>query len=164
MKRWLQAFAVMLSTLPGAAMAQQGAYGQAQVDPAPVRACYQAARPADRGVPACAGDAARACQARPGGDTTLGISECLMAETAVWDDLMRGALAQQAQTLGQNDPALPPQLTAAQNDWAAYRDADCGLRYAIWLTGSIRTIIAADCHLAKTAQRAVELRYLGGAE
>lgn len=164
MKRRLRAFAVMLVGLPGAAAAQQGSHGQAQVDPATVQACYQAARPTDRGAPACAGEAARACQDRPGGDTTLGISECLLAETFVWGDLMRTALAQQAQTLGRADAGLPKQLAVAQNAWAAFRDADCGLRYGIWLDGSIRTIIAADCHLTKTAQRAVEVRYLGGGE
>jgi uncharacterized protein YecT (DUF1311 family) len=154
----------MLLGLPGMAAAQQGSYGQAQVDPAQVQACFDAARPTDEGVPACASEAARACQARPGGHTTLGISECLLAETAVWGELMRAALARQAQTLGRTDPNLKSQLTAAQTAWAAYRDAECGLRYAIWIEGSIRTIIAADCHLNKTAQRAVELRLLGGGE
>lgn len=154
---------IALVAIPGLAWAQRAADLSAQVDPAQVQACLDAARPVDRS-PDCAGDAARACQARPGGETTLGVTECLMAETAVWDDLMRAALSDQAETLARQDASLPPQLEAAQAAWAAYRDAQCGLVYAIWMEGSIRTILAADCHLAKTAQRAVELRHLGGME
>lgn len=153
-----------LSSLPGAVLAQNGA----QVAPATVRACFDAARPADRGAPACAGEAARACQALPGGQTTLGITECLMAEAAVWGDLMRAALTRQAAALATAGPDQAPdlarQLDAAQTAWAAYRDAQCGLVYAIWLDGSIRTIMAGACHLRMLAARAVELRFLGEME
>lgn len=160
MRAVARAGAVALAVMSGPVVAQQGV----QLDPEAVRACAQTARAVDRGAPACAGEAARACQARPGGGTTLGTTECLMAETAVWGDLMQAALADQAQRLGQQDPALVPQLNAAQKAWIAYRDAECGLRYGIWIEGSIRTIIAADCHLIKTAQRAIEVRFLGSME
>ena len=157
MRQWAWVCAVALAVMTGPAVAQD-----LHVAPATVRACLDATRPVDRGPPACAGDAARECQASPGGDTTLGITECLMAETAFWNTLMQAALARQQGTLG--TPALIAQLTAAQTAWGAYRDAQCGLIYGIWIDGSIRTIMAADCQLVMTAQRAVDLRHLGGME
>lgn len=157
MSQWAWACAVALGITSGPVGAQE-----TNVAPATVRACLDATRPVDRGPPACAGQAARECQERPGGDTTLGITECLMAETAVWDTLMQAALARQQGTLG--TPALVAQLTAAQTAWATYRDTQCGLIYGIWIDGSIRTIMAADCQLVMTAQRAVELHHLGGME
>ncbi|WP_297774769.1 lysozyme inhibitor LprI family protein [uncultured Roseovarius sp.] len=107
------------------------------------------------------GDAAARCQERPGGDTTLGISECLMAETGVWAALMQEAYDQKLDTLRETDQSLPEALRQSQEAWAAYRDAACGLQYQIWLQGSIRVIIAGNCHLRKTAARAHELSGLG---
>ncbi len=134
------------------------------MDAAQVRACLEAA-PRGEGAPGCAGDAARACQALPGGQTTLGITECLMAETRAWEALMAEALERQAGALGrEGDGALAGQLHETQRHWAAYKDAECGLRYAIWIAGSIRMIIAGDCHLQKTAARALELHHLGSME
>ena len=133
----------------------------ARVDTADVRACLVGA-PADAGPPACAGEAARACRMRPGGDTTLGIADCLMAETQVWTGLMRAELRRREEELGRERPELVTDLEAAQRAWVAYRDAECGLRYAIWIKGSIRTIVAGLCHLRKTAARALELRHQGG--
>lgn len=160
MRHWALPLAVALAALPGTTGAQEPLIG-----PAPVRACLEAARPHDRGAPACAGAAARACQQRPGGDTTLGITDCLMAETAIWDDLMQAELARQTAILrAAGGDGLVAQLTASQHAWAAYRDAQCGLVYGIWRDGSIRTIMAGECQLSITARRAVELRHLGGME
>ncbi|NCQ24213.1 MAG: hypothetical protein COW54_01915 [Rhodobacteraceae bacterium CG17_big_fil_post_rev_8_21_14_2_50_63_15] len=143
---------------PGAAAAQDLA-----VDVAVVRACHDAARAGDLSPP-CVGAAADACQALPGGDTTLGISECLLAETYVWADLMQAEYERQAAALSAAPGDLGMQLAAAQAAWGAYREAECGLRYGYWIEGSIRTIMAADCHLEKTAARARELRDLGAME
>lgn len=137
---------------------------EAEVDGAAVRACFEATG-AGEGAPGCAGGAADACQARPGGETTIGISECLMAETQVWEALMAEALDRQAGVLGaEGDGMLAGQLHETQRHWKAYRDAECGLRYGIWIGGTIRSIVAADCQLQKTAARAVELEHLGGME
>ena len=153
----LSTFLVFLF-LAAAATAQQ-----AEVDAELVRDCFAEAR-ADGGVPSCAGDAADACRVRPGGGTTLGISQCLMAETQVWVGLMNAAIARQAEAFGRDRPELVAELHAVQDAWVAYRDAECGLRYAIWVGGSIRTIVAGSCHLRKTAARALELRDLGSME
>lgn len=133
------------------------------MDAALVRACHSGVALAEPYVP-CVGDAARACQALPGGDTTLGITECLMAETRVWEEVMLAEYERQAGELAALPGELSAQLAATQTAWRSYRDAECGLRYALWIDGSIRTIVAADCHLRKTAARAQELRDLGAME
>lgn len=133
------------------------------MDAALVRACHAGAGLGETRPP-CIGTAATACQALPGGDTTLGIAECLMAETAAWAELMQAAYDRQAEALGGRDRALVAQLANAQEAWGAYRDAECGLRYGYWIEGSIRTIMAAACHLEKTAARTKELRDLGAME
>lgn len=87
-----------------------------------------------------------------------------MAETSVWAEIMQSAYDDQVVAFGADEGNLKAQLAAAQDAWSAYRDAECGLRYAYWIEGSIRTIIAASCHLEKTAARTHELRSLGAME
>ena len=131
------------------------------VDRETVEACFETGRAEAGGLPSCVGDAAARCQERPGGGTTLGISNCLMAETGVWAALMQEAYDQKLDTLRETDESLPEALRQSQEAWATYRDAACGLQYSIWLEGSIRVIIAGNCHLRKTAGRALELSGLG---
>jgi uncharacterized protein YecT (DUF1311 family) len=146
---------LVLTFLAGSSVAQE-----LLVDEAIVKACQTEAELGEI-QPSCVGAAATACQALPGGETTLGITECLMAETAVWADLMQESYARQAEALGKEERNLEAQMAVAQKAWSAYREAECGLRYSYWIEGSIRTIIAAACHLEKTAARAQELRSLG---
>ncbi|WP_295536386.1 lysozyme inhibitor LprI family protein [uncultured Thioclava sp.] len=132
------------------------------VDPNTVHACFDGAKDTH---PACIGDAANACQAQPGGATTLGISACLQGEAQVWDDILNAQYkGARAQLLEQGGTPLADQLLDAQRTWIAFRDADCGLVYSIWADGSIRTVIASSCYLNKTAQRALELHNLGNME
>jgi len=126
------------------------------IDRDTVEACFEAGTPSF-----CVGDAAADCQGRPGGDTTLGISECLMAETGVWAALMQEAYDRKVQSLGEIESSLPEALRTSQDAWVAYREAECGLQYRIWSQGSIRVIIAGTCDLQKTAARALELSELG---
>jgi len=134
------------------------------IDRGMVEACFGTGRAAFETRPDCIGDAAARCQARPGGETTLGIAECLTAETGVWAGLMSAALERKTQDFEQQAAGLPQALAKAQAAWAAYRDAECGLRYQVWIEGSIRTIIAGQCHLQKTAARALEVDMLGEME
>lgn len=119
--------------------------------------------------PLCLGQASNQCQEQPGGSTTIGISECIQAETAMWDVILNEEykwtqMANEAadeqglsQVLDRSDA-----LRDAQRAWIAFRDADCTARYAMWQDGTIRTIVGANCHLTMTAQRAIELRDMRG--
>ncbi|MGC8202905.1 lysozyme inhibitor LprI family protein [Aliiroseovarius sp. PTFE2010] len=133
------------------------------VDQPFISACYANA-PAGQTAPPCLRQAADACQTAPGNGTTHGIAGCLQAETSVWDALLNAAYQAKMSTLALQEPHLPDQLRAAQRAWIAFRDAECDLNYELWGGGSMRSIAAADCLLAETAERALELRDLGKME
>ena len=52
-------------------------------------------------------------------------------------------------------------LLAAQRAWIVLRDADCGLEYAMWGSGSMRQIAGAGCRMQRTAERTIYLKFLG---
>lgn len=153
----MQKYVLVLSILLPAPLAAQ----EATVDEAAVEACFAQAGRGDVN-PGCLGNAAEVCQkSHTQGETTLGISECLMAEAAAWDDLLnreykltRDAFADQ--------PGLPDRLLEAQRAWIAFRDAECTLAYDSYGGGSMRVIAAADCRLRHTARRTLELRDMRG--
>lgn len=154
---------VVLLCLP-----QVGTAQELRIDRQVVRACFEAT-----GIgafyPDCLGQASGACQNLPGGSTTIGIAECIQAETAEWDAILNEeykatqALNAEADAAGYS-PVMDrtDALLAAQRAWIAFRDADCGARYAMWQDGTIRTIVGANCHMTMTAQRAIELRDMRG--
>ncbi len=128
-----------------------------------VQACYAQTAIGDI-YPACLGDAANACQAQPGGSTTLGIVTCITAETTDWDSILNEAYTDLRQQFGaRSDGAtLTDSLRDAQRAWIAFRDADCGLQYDRWGGGSMRNIAASNCRMIMTASRALALRDMAG--
>ncbi|MTH79534.1 lysozyme inhibitor LprI family protein [Paracoccus aestuariivivens] len=148
----LKLFAALAIAVPVTAIAQEF-----KVDPKLVNACFNEV-PRDLIDAPCIGNAAEACSATTEqGETTLGISQCKMAETKAWDDLLNG----EYKTLRKNyadQPELQKGLQAAQRAWIAFRDADCKFAYDVWGDGSIRQIVGADCQLRHTAHRAAELK------
>lgn len=154
--------ALVLTMLAAGATGTAGAMAQElSVDRATVEACFQSGREDATALPGCVGEAAAQCQTRPGGATTLGIGECLAAETVVWSGLMTQAYDDAIARLGPSDARLTSALEESQAAWVAYRAADCGLQYVVWMEGSIRTVVAGTCHLKKTAARAFDLLNLG---
>lgn len=135
------------------------------IDPASVTACHDAT-PIGETSPACLGAAANACQLLDGGGTTLGITECIIAEKVAWDDLLNTNyqalrdLFRGQEAIGQDlsGEELNLRLRDAQRAWIAFRDADCSFRYDMYRGGTIRNIVGANCSLVMTAQRALELR------
>ncbi|SHH26687.1 lysozyme inhibitor LprI family protein [Marivita hallyeonensis] len=139
-----------------------------RIDPQIVRNCFE-----NTGIgalyPPCLGQASGLCQERPGGATTIGISACIQAETAEWDAILNEqyVVTQELNAMADAEGLSPvmdrtDSLRDAQRAWIAFRDADCAARYAIWKGGTIRTIVAANCHLTMTAQRAIDLRDMRG--
>ena len=157
------ALALLLAATPPVAGAQE-----MRIDPQIVRSCFAAT---DIGAfyPPCLGQASGQCQNLPGGSTTIGIAECIQAETAEWDAILNEEYkATQAVNAGADAAGQSPvtdrtdALRDAQRAWIAFRDADCGARYAMWQDGTIRTIVGANCLMTMTAQRALELRDMRG--
>ena len=81
MALWLAA-AATLSLFPAAGLAQEAAAPGAVATI--VETCV-AQTPRGELAPECIGAASRQCQQSPDGEATLGITDCLMAEHAVWD-------------------------------------------------------------------------------
>tara|TARA_R110000787_G_scaffold242260_2_gene348380 strand:- start:473 stop:955 length:483 start_codon:yes stop_codon:yes gene_type:complete len=136
-------------------------------DPAVVESCFVGAT-AGETTPSCIGQAANECQMR-GYTTTLGITQCIQAETQEWDVLLnreykatRADFANRDNALSANSLDLTDQLLKAQRAWIAFRDAECALAYARWQDGSIRSVVHANCMMVMTASRAIELRDMKG--
>jgi len=115
----------------------------------------------------CAGRAAQACMATPGGDSTLGTMDCLSAELTFWTDRMTAALAARTAAAiaadadpeprrGAPDP-LAPRLEAMQQAWETLRDAACRYEQAQWLGGSGGGPATLSCALQETARQALRL-------
>ena len=129
------------------------------VDASVVEACVADTPPGEL-TPACIGAASQRCQQEPGGDTTLGIVECVMGEHAAWDAALNREY-KAARAAFQGDPAADS-LLAAQRAWIAWRDAECGFQYDRYGGGSMRSIAAANCRMSMTAMRTLDLKALRG--
>lgn len=149
--------AALCIALPAGAFAQDLPAAALAGLEATVRACFASAAPGET-APACLGAGAKPCTETPEARTTMGTAMCIMAERAVWDDLLNTEYkALRAEFLARGE-GLNDKLLEAQRAWIAYRDAECDLDYAIWERGTIRQIVGANCDLQMTAARAIELR------
>jgi uncharacterized protein YecT (DUF1311 family) len=161
--------AALLALFAGPAAAQEA--------PAPsprIRACIEAAERDPEAERGCVGSDALACmQAGPEGQTTVGMMECYMAETAAWDaelNAVYGSLLALAEAMAEayppegeaaaGDPAAgghPALLRDAQRAWIAFRDADCAEAAGYWGDGTMRLVAGAECMMERTAGRTLEL-------
>lgn len=132
-------------------------------DVATLRACE------DRGGETCSGTVSAACQeTTEGGQTTVGIVDCAFREMRAWDVLLNEelqAMVDMARAADELEAGIFPEhahfedaLRGAQDAWRAFRDAECGLAYASWGSGSMRHIAGANCILEMTAERTRTLR------
>lgn len=117
----------------------------------------------------CIGIATSACmEGEEGGETTLGMSMCNHAETLAWDAHLNAEYQTTmawAKVADEDEAVHFPEyayraekLRDAQRAWIAFRDAECGLDYALWGSGSMRHIAGTDCKMRLTGERATELR------
>lgn len=144
--------AVLTSAMPEIMRAQS-----LEVDTQTVRACFEGAQSAT-GSPLCLGDASNACQARPGGSTTIGIVACISSETTAWDGLLNAEYRATRARMRDLGGGRAEALLDAQRAWIAFRDAECTLSYIRWQEGTIRSIVAANCQMVMTARRTIALR------
>jgi len=102
----------------------------------------------------CIGAASRVCMDEPGGQTTIGMTECTMRENAWWDQYLNFLYQDLKANLTSERFS---KLRDAQRAWIAFRDEDCGFSYEYWKEGTIRSNIYSGCVLDKTANRALDL-------
>ncbi len=130
-----------------------------------IRACLAgAAQPME-----CVGLTVGPCTERPGGETTVGMVECINAEHGAWDAILneeyRATMSALRAEDATGDLAAPDMtregtLRQAQRAWIVFRDAECRAQYARWGMGSLRQIVGANCVMVETAERAIELRQM----
>lgn len=116
----------------------------------------------------CIGKSSDACMAAPGGASTVGIGQCLGAETADWDALLNTSYTQAMARAKTFDAALnkgegeitetAPLLKQAQRNWIAFRDASCTYQAARYQGGTMSGTTYASCVLGLTADQALRLR------
>lgn len=114
----------------------------------------------------CIGDAAERCMSESeGGDTTVGMSQCLQAEAQWWDTVLNATygelLAFSKEADAANGAEVPSQETALrdmQRAWIGYRDAKCGFERSQWDRGSGAGPAVAACLMEETAQQARVLK------
>lgn len=134
--------------------------------------CYDAATDTEART-ACIGAMSSACmETEEFGETTLGMSTCILAEAAVWDEYLNAeykAARAWAKAADEAEAAYFPEyahsadaLLAAQRAWIGFRDAECGFAFAMWGSGSMRYIGGANCRVEMTAERTIELRAMRG--
>lgn len=115
----------------------------------------------------CIGQAATACMQAPGGDTTIGMVDCLGHETREWDMLLNAwyekAIRQfetadaELDQLGSAAPKAAPVLREAQRNWIGFRDKSCAFESVRWQGGTLGGPAAGDCMLDLTATQALRL-------
>jgi uncharacterized protein YecT (DUF1311 family) len=103
---------------------------------------------------ACIGQIAKACIAGPGGETTMGMMACAGRERAAWDDQLN---ASYKLLQGKTTPTQASALKSAQQAWMAYRDARCGFEASRYEGGTLSGVLAGDCLMRVTAERALEI-------
>ena len=118
----------------------------------------------------CPGTVSAPCQAESGGETTLGMNQCLAREADAWDVVLNRQLprlmtrAREVDAANQTDDnsgglaldSAAETLRSAQRAWIVFRDAECRHNYAIWGQGSFRAIAHSACRLDLTARRVVD--------
>lgn len=160
MKRHLAVVLIVFSSSAHAQDAEVASFGPL------LQQCYEEAQGASA-KSQCLGSLSKACMAQPGGESTLGMAMCASAEAQVWDKFLNAeyqALMAFSKVMDVDEAVYFPEfakreesLRAAQRAWIAYRDAECGLAYALWGSGSMRNIAGSDCIMQMTAQRTIEL-------
>lgn len=145
---------------------------QPEFTPEATAACTTAAYAVSPGlsdyrVLECVGRAAQACMMTPGGDTTIGMIDCLDGERGYWDARLNAAYAERLTAAGDQDRELRDRGSAAasiedrlrdmQRTWIAFRDAACLYEQSQWMGGTGGGPATMACHMQETARQALKL-------
>ena len=103
----------------------------------------------------------------PGGDTTIGMIECLEGELGYWDGRLNAAYVKRVaiakeqdaemRELGSAAASIEESLRAMQRAWIAFRDASCLYEQAQWMGGTGGGPGTMACHMHETARQALKL-------
>lgn len=117
-----------------------------------VSACVFAADGDEAALNACKGASSQPCMDADSG-STYGQMSCLSEEGGAWEALMTDSQTRLAAVR----PETVAALTSAQEQWRAYREADCSYAVTRWGEGSGARVELAGCMANMTADRAIAL-------
>jgi uncharacterized protein YecT (DUF1311 family) len=124
-------------------------------DAAVIEACLKSAD-ADDGKPHdCIGRVADACLDKPENQSTHAMMACSDSETKIWDALLN---TEYQRLLGAVEGKTKDDIVKAQRQWVGLRDADCAIPYALFDGGTMAQPIGANCVMANTAERMLQVR------
>lgn len=111
----------------------------------------------------CVGLASDVCMRQPGGDTTVGMTDCIGSEYQFWDRKLNQiyqivlsiaeSMDQQMADLGSAAEQQAPALRQMQRDWIAYRDSACRYERSRWGGGTGGGPASANCMLELAARQ-----------
>ncbi len=123
-------------------------------DKAEIEACLKTAQRKAQRATVCVGVAARACERLPEMSSSAGIKDCSLRENAYWDEILNDRYQQLIANFSKKNAK---KLRAMQRTWIAWRKEKCELPYMLYEGGSMAGVLAADCIMATTGDRALEL-------
>jgi uncharacterized protein YecT (DUF1311 family) len=94
------------------------------------------------------------------------LRQCLRTQLSISEQAMAAALEAARQNVRTLDQATGREiaelgLAASQQAWAAYRDAECGLRSALVGTGAAAEGLEVACRIEMTRERTDALQEIG---
>lgn len=157
-----------LALLAGAAFGDDALLAQFR---ASADGCWASVRGQPERIEDCADLVYEACSASPQGQSNLGMSQCLYAEAAFWDERLNAVWRQvipKVREADARDRAYEPELAvredklrAAERAWIGFRDAQCDFEYSLAGGGSIRQLFYPSCLATETRTRVKNLVGLG---
>lgn len=118
-----------------------------------VSACVTAAADDEVALNACRRIVSHPCMDSGGGASTMGMVMCLSEEGEAWTSVMDATQTR----LTASRPAAAAALSRAQEQWRAYRDAECSYSVARFGQGSGAQVEYAACMASMSADRAIAL-------
>lgn len=136
-------------------------------DAAAVTRCLREHKDAE----SCIGVVSDDCMRQPGGDSTMGMNECLSREIAVWDARLNAAYKAAlagfvaSQTLDRYDAKAGTTTSIkganlvrdTERAWIAYRDLKCAAAQLPMAGGTGASLLGGSCLLRETARQAIWL-------
>jgi hypothetical protein len=116
--------------------------------------CLAQAAAEPQGRRACIGQVANACMQTPGGDTTMGMVQCINAETRQWEVIRHHQIAA---LQARESPTQIALLDAALAEHARWAQANCSYEASRYEGGTLARVVAAACMRDETADLTLSL-------
>jgi uncharacterized protein YecT (DUF1311 family) len=119
-----------------------------------LEACLTSAFAEDRELSTCMGVVSGPCMDEPGGETTVGMRECLATERTQWQALVDEYVRRLEADATPSALVALEAYVAAHDTW---RDARCAYARTVYEGGSLAQVVSAACLRNATAEFAIDL-------